>query len=81
MHKTTLYLPEIDVRELKSLSLGTVKKGLTYHIQQAVKMYLIFLKRNKKSKLSVFLRGKGVGKKSQFGDGVVYQRRLREEWD
>lgn len=81
MHKTTLYLPEMAVHELKSLSLGSSKKGLTYHIQQAVKMYLAFLKKNKKSKLSVFLKGKGVGKKSQFGDGVVFQRRLRDEWN
>ena len=80
MYKTTLYLPEDYIRSLKELALETPKKGLTYHIQQAVKIYLASLRSATKKHHVSFLKCKGLIKKSRVADSVSHQRNLRAEW-
>ncbi len=82
LHKTTLYLPEEDIFELKAYAIRSSQRSLTYHIQIAIKKYLQEVKRGKsQKKFQTLLRYKGAFKKNTFGDSVKYQRKLRQEWD
>lgn len=81
MHKTTLYLPVSDVRKLRRLSSGTPRRGLTYHIQRAVREYVTQRGRAHEGHLSAWRKCKGMSRRSAFGDAVAYQRTLRSEWD
>lgn len=80
MHKTTLYLPDQLIENLRALSLQSPRKSLTYHIQEAVREYL--KNRKVKKRFATLLKYKGVSKgRSAFGDSVEYQRKLRAEWE
>lgn len=80
MHKTTLYIPEDDIKALKRLALETPKKGLTHHIRQAILEYLE-RRRSRGKKFATLRKYMGTIPRSRFGDGVEYQRQLRDEWE
>jgi hypothetical protein len=79
MHKTTLYIPEEDIKALKKLALDTPKKSLTHHIRTAVREYLDH--RRSHRAFETLLSARGISDGSHFGDPVEYQRKLREEWE
>ncbi len=81
MYKTTLYLPEQDIFKLKSLTPSETKKGLTYHIQQAVKLYLKNFQPKKARKFTQFKKIRGTSQNPHFKNALEYQKKLRSGWD
>lgn len=81
MYKTTLYLPERDIYKLKTLTVSEPRKGLTYHIQQAVKQYLKNFQSQKGKKFRQFKKMMGSSKNPHFKNALDYQHKLRNEWD
>lgn len=79
MHKTTLYLPKNEVRRLKQLAARRPGGSVTQLIRQAIHY---FLTPSQRPVPNTFLRRtlRKAGKKTTFGDGVRYQRQLRDEW-
>jgi len=80
MKKTTLYIDEKELRELKLLAAKLSQGSASDLIRQAVRD---FIKKNKEKPSHPFLK-KHLNKKAHsttFGDGVAYQRSLRKEWD
>lgn len=81
MSKTTLYLPDHLMLELKRLVAESKRETLTSCITQAVQEFLFKRKKKPVKKSSVLLKYAGSSKMSQFGDAVEYQRKLRSEWE
>lgn len=81
MYKTTLYLPEQDIARLKSLSPAEPKRGLTYHIQQAVKLYLKNFQGRKKDHFQKWRQVRGSSSNVHFSDALAYQKKMRNDWD
>lgn len=80
MKKTTLYLDEKEMNELKILAAKLSKGSASNLIRRAVRD---FLKKTKEQPSFSFLK-KQLHKKARttsFGDGVSYQRSLRREWN
>ncbi len=77
--KTTLYLEEDDIRELKRIALEEPNQNMTTLIKQAIRQF-INIHRNKKRSFEELMKYKGSAKENYFGDGVDFQRSVREEW-
>lgn len=79
MHKTTIYLDEKMLQELKMLAAKTPKANLVGLIRQALREFLAkSALRNRHGHLKKILKQKP--RKTGFGDPVAYQRALRKEW-
>jgi hypothetical protein len=80
MKKTTLYLDEKEMKELKILAAQLSKGSASNLIRRAVRD---FLNKTKEHPSFSFLR-KHLQKRpraTSFGDGVTFQRSIRKEWD
>jgi ribbon-helix-helix CopG family protein len=80
MKKTTLYLDEKEMNELKILAAKLSQGSASNLIRRAVRD---FLNKTREQPSFSFLK-KHLQKKARptsFGDGVFYQRSLRKEWD
>ncbi|MBI4125138.1 MAG: hypothetical protein HY466_04330 [Deltaproteobacteria bacterium] len=79
MHKTTIYLDERMLRELKMLTAKTPKANMVSLIRQALREFLAKSgEQNRHAYLKRMLKQKP--RKTSFGDPVSYQRALRKEW-
>lgn len=78
--KTTLYMEEEDIRELKKLALEEPNQNMTSLITQAVR-HFINDKKEKQNSFAGLKKCKNSVKKNYFGEGVKLQRKLRKEWD
>ena len=77
--KTTLYLEEEDIIELKRISLTEPNQNMTSLIKKAIRQFI----ENRKAESPTFhelKRCKNSVKKNYFGDSVDIQRKLRDEW-
>lgn len=79
MQKTTIYLEEPMLRELKMLAAKTPKANMVSLIRRALREFLAKSGvRNRHAYLKKILKQKP--RKTSFGDPVAYQRALRKEW-
>lgn len=78
--KTTLYLEEEDIKELKRIALENKGQTMTSLIQSAIRQY-ISKQYNTPKKFRGLRKIKGSLKENYFGDAVELQRQLRKEWD
>lgn len=81
MTKTTIYLDDSSLRDLKRLAAHSDKTNVADLIRSAIFDFLRKTKAQKKSlsHLSKLLRQKP--RKNAFGDGVEFQRNLRDDWN
>ncbi len=78
MHKTTLYLPNADVRLLKRRA-AEEGRTMTALIREALQRFL--RAKEPPNHLEAFLKlGGSMKKNNPFGDPLEYQRKLRAEW-
>lgn len=77
--KTTLYLEEEDVLELKKIALEEPHQNMTSLISKAIHKFIDARKETKFS-FNGLLKCKNSVKKNYFGDSVNLQRNLRNEW-
>lgn len=83
MSKTTLYIPDDLITRLKRVALESSNHKLTFHVVQAIRDYVEKIGKKPKKRFATMLKYKGISRnrKSDFGDPVEYQRKLRSEWD
>ena len=77
--KTTLYLEEEDIQELKRISLEEPGQNMTSLIQTVIRQFIN--SRKEKPKFEEWQRCKNSVKENYFGDPVDFQRNLRKEWE
>lgn len=78
-HKTTLYLNEKILREVKKITIYNKGESITSLVNKALEEYL---KTNKKKKgITNFLKAKNSISKKVFGDALLFQKKIREEWE
>ena len=78
--KTTLYLEDQDIRELKKIALEGTNQNMTSLITEAVHQFLDTWRQKPRSFDALF-KCKGSVKKNYFGDAVNLQRSLRKKWE
>ncbi len=78
--KTTLYLEEEDIRELKKIALENQAENMTSLITKSVRNF-INEKNIKKRNFTLFNKCKNSVKRNYFGNAVNLQKKLRSEWD
>ncbi len=79
MHKTTIYLNEREISQLRLRATKRQRISIASLIRQAIQS---FLKESPKKESFSFLKNqiRKRPSKTPFGDAVSYQRSVRREW-
>ncbi|MFH0925048.1 MAG: hypothetical protein V1872_05360 [bacterium] len=78
--KTTLYLEEDDIGELKKTALKTPNQNMTSLVEKAIRQFIENLAERSNS-FENLQKCKGTVKENYFGNAVDLQRYLREKWN
>ncbi|MBI2336466.1 MAG: hypothetical protein HYU97_06855 [Deltaproteobacteria bacterium] len=79
MQKTTIYLDERELKQLKILAAEHIEGSVAKLIRKAVRRFVSDISHQRELK---FLKKilQSPPRKTSFRDGVRYQRSLRREW-
>ncbi len=82
MIKTTIYLNESELKNLKAMASKQKGKSISQLIREAIQLLSKTKpEKNKNSYLLKLLKEKPRKSNSFLPDPVTYQRRLRDEWE